>query len=516
MAQKLRVLIVEDTEQDAALLVRELKRGGFDLTYKRVENAEQMTAAIEAQEWDIVVSDYSLPRFSAPAALKLVKETGLDLPFIVVSGTISEDVAVEVMRAGARDFMAKGQFSRLLPAIAREMREAALRAEHKTTEQRLIQAQKMEAVGQLTGGLAHDFNNILMIVMANVDMLDEEEGLSDGQRHHVEQIGSAARRASELTRQLLAFSRKQPLRPQATDLNALVASTGRLLHRTLGEHIRIDQGLADDLWTVKVDRAQFQSALLNLCVNARDAMPGGGRLLIETANVDLDQDYADRNPDVNAGPYVMLAVTDSGRGMSEKVVARVFEPFFTTKEVGKGSGLGLSMVYGFIRQSKGHIKIYSEQGHGTSVKIYLPRSHSGHEGDRIGAAAMVGGSEHVLLVEDDTLVRAGVAMQLTSLGYKVTEAENGVAGLEILEAGDRSIDVLLTDMVMPGRLSGLMLAGEVGHRWPTVRRILMSGYTENAVVQDGQLEDGVRLLIKPFRKIELAQMLREVLEAPVG
>ncbi|MBV9833577.1 MAG: response regulator [Alphaproteobacteria bacterium] len=379
----------------------------------------------------------------------------------------------------------------------------------------LRQAQKMEAVGQLTGGLAHDFNNILMVVLGNIDAIEEETGLSEKVRTMLSEIGRAGLRAADLTRQLLAFSRQQPLQPEITNLNALVASLGKLLRRTLGEQIIIDERLSATLAPAVVDRAQFESALLNLCVNARDAMPNGGRLMIETSTVELDEDYATDNPEAKPGRYAMLAVTDTGSGMSKQVLDHVFEPFFTTKEVGKGTGLGLSMVYGFIKQSQGHIKIYSEVGQGTSVKIYLPVAVGQHaEATPVVGQAMPRGNERVLLVEDDVQVRTSVRRQLDSLGYRVTEVDNGDAALGLLaQSGAFAFDLVLSDVVMPGKANGIQLAEAIGQRRPDVRVILMSGYTENAMLQAGGLGDGMRLLIKPFRKVELAQALREALHA---
>jgi PAS domain S-box-containing protein len=380
----------------------------------------------------------------------------------------------------------------------------------------LRQSQKMEAVGQLTGGLAHDFNNILMVILGNLDAIEEEAALGEGTRAMLSEIGSAALRAAELTRQLLAFSRQQPLQPEITNLNELVASLGKLLRRTLGEQIVIDERLSATLAPTVVDRAQFESALLNLCVNARDAMPRGGRLMIETSTVELDEDYAAENPEAAPGHYAMLAVTDTGTGMSRQVLEHVFEPFFTTKEVGKGTGLGLSMVYGFIKQSHGHIKIYSEVGQGTSVKIYLPVA----AGQHVQAAPSLGqalprGSERVLLVEDDAQVRASVRRQLDSLGYRVTEADSADAALVLLDGERFPFDLVLSDVVMPGKANGIQLVEAVARRRAGVRTILMSGYTENAMLQSGGLGDGARLLIKPFRKVELAQAVNEALRGAV-
>ncbi|MBX3501316.1 MAG: response regulator [Alphaproteobacteria bacterium] len=379
----------------------------------------------------------------------------------------------------------------------------------------LRQSQKMEAVGQLTGGLAHDFNNILLVILGNLDVIEEAHDIGEDTRAMLAEIGSAALRAAELTRQLLAFSRQQPLQPEITNLNELVAALGKLLRRTLGEQIVIDERLSPTLSPTVVDRTQFESALLNLCVNARDAMPLGGRLMVETGNVELDEDYAAENPDARPGRYAMLAVTDTGTGMSRQVLEHVFEPFFTTKEVGKGTGLGLSMVYGFIKQSHGHIKIYSEVGQGTSVKIYLPAAAGQHAEDAPArGAAPAGGGERVLLVEDDAQVRASVRRQLDSLGYRVSEVDSGEAARRLLgEDGAFAFDLVLSDVVMPGKVNGIQLAEAIARTRPDVRIILMSGYTENAMLQDGRLGEGTRLLIKPFRKVELAQALREALSA---
>ena len=382
--------------------------------------------------------------------------------------------------------------------------------EREGMEAQLRQAQKMEAVGQLTGGLAHDFNNILMVILANLETIEDEHELPDDVKSLLEGIGGAARRASGLTRHLLAFSRKQPLRPRATDLNGLVAGMGKLLRRTLGEQVRIDERLSGDLWTTYIDQAQLESALLNLCVNARDAMPDGGRLLIETGNVVLDEEYASQNADVTPGPCAMVAVTDTGKGIPRDILDKVFEPFFTTKGVGKGTGLGLSMVYGFIKQSKGHVKIYSELGRGTSIKIYLPRSADGQDSAAQATPEPLElGTEHILLVEDDPPVRASVLRQLRSLGYTVTEADSGDAALTLMQAG--RFDAIVSDMVMPGRCTGLMVLEEAVRRWPRTGTVLMSGYTENAMIHEGRLPGHVRLLTKPFTKAGLAHVLRQAI-----
>jgi PAS domain S-box-containing protein len=380
-------------------------------------------------------------------------------------------------------------------------------------EEQLRQAQKMEAVGQLTGGIAHDFNNILTLILANADALQEEEGLAPEVVARLARIGKAVLRASELTRQLLAFSRKQTLRPQRTDINELVTNTGKLLRRALGEQVEIESVLADDLGIVNIDRAQLETALVNLCVNARDAMPSGGRLRIATRNATLDEDYVARHPGALAGDYVLLSVTDTGTGIPADVVDKVFEPFFTTKEVGKGTGLGLSMVYGFITQSNGYIMIDSEVGRGTTFCLFLPRSEGAKEEAAIQQRPrLAGGTERILVVEDDREVRASVVQQLQSLGYVVLQAPDGTAAIASFEAAPRPYDLLLTDIVMPGALSGNALADEVARRWPTTRIVFISGYAENAIARDGRLGAGALLLNKPFRKDDLAEIVRQALD----
>jgi PAS domain S-box-containing protein len=377
----------------------------------------------------------------------------------------------------------------------------------------LRQAQKMEAVGQLTGGIAHDFNNILTVILANADALQEEENLDASVANRLDQIGQAVERASGLTRQLLAFSRKQPLNPKHTDVNDLVTTTGKLLRRALGEQIEIEAVLADDLWTVNIDRAQLETALVNLCINARDAMPGGGRLLIETRNVTQGEADVARNPDVVAGDYAMLSISDTGTGIPPEVLAKVFEPFFTTKGVGKGTGLGLSMVYGFIKQSNGHITVDSEIGRGTSFKLYLPRSAGAQEEAAVRPRPSIPrGSERILVVEDDSRVRASVVRLLRGWGYAVSEAADGAAGVAAMEAAAEPSDLLLTDVVMPGPLNGKALADIVARRWPKTKIVFMSGYSDEVITHHGRLDAGVRLLSKPFRKTELAAVIRQVLD----
>jgi len=384
----------------------------------------------------------------------------------------------------------------------------------KALEAQLVHAQKLEAVGQLTGGLAHDFNNLLTVIVGNSELLVEE---LVGQPDAHEMAGiilAAAERGALLNERLLAFARRQALRPEVLDVNTVVSALEPLLRRTLGEQIEIRQSLSGDLRRAFVDRAQLESALLNLAVNAQDAMPGGGKLVIETQNVSLDQEYATVH-DAAAGDYIVITVGDTGTGIPPEVLSRVFEPFFTTKEVGKGSGLGLSMVYGFTKQSKGHASIYSELGYGTTIRLYLPVAHA--EGERPQSLAqrdavdVPRGSETILVVEDEPQVREFVARQLRSFGYTVTETPDGPSALAVL-ASSPPFDLLFTDVVLPNGLTGRDIAAHARQRQPGLRVLFTSGYGQNVIVHQGMLDPGVHLLRKPYRKLELAQAIRNLLD----
>jgi two-component system cell cycle sensor histidine kinase/response regulator CckA len=751
----LRALVVEDSEDDTLLLAREMRRGGCDLTYERVETAEDMKAALESGAWDVVISDYSMPHFSAPAALRVLNETGLDLPFIIVSGTVGEDVAVEAMKAGAHDYLLKGNLTRLVPAVRREIEQAAhrkasraaeeqyrllfeaspqpmwvvdretlrylaandaavshygysrdeflsmtirdirpaedvaatvraternrpglqnlgiwrhrkkdgtvihvdiathaltfagrpawlvlghdvtdrVRAEEALTkrelyfrslienaqdviavidpvgdilfaspaverilgsppeqfvgknafefihpedaagaqaalrravddpelpqtllfrfrhangswrtldgigkllaaegfpravvnlrdvtesralEQQLRQAQKMEAIGRLAGGIAHDFNNILTAILGYGDLASSTLAPDSPLRANLEEIHHAAERAAGLTRQLLIFSRKQVLQPKILDLNAVVEESERLLRRLIGEDVVLVTALTAGVRPVRADPGQIEQVILNLAVNARDAMPRGGRLTIETANVDSDETWAEQHPGTPPGRYVLLAVSDSGTGMDEATKSRIFEPFFTTKEAGKGTGLGLATVYGIVEQAGGLIEVDSEPGRGTKFRIYLPSV----EGVPDSAASRssrraVRGTETVLVVEDEDQVRRLITKTLRAFGHEVLEAAQPAEALRLCREHPKPIHLLLTDVVMPG-MNGPDLAGQCRGLRADVKVIFMSGYTADAMPLQG-IEPGLNFLSKPFTPSALARKVREVLDAP--
>jgi signal transduction histidine kinase/CheY-like chemotaxis protein len=379
-------------------------------------------------------------------------------------------------------------------------------------ESMVRQAQKMESIGHLTGGVAHDFNNLLQIISANLDLAaasgEARGNAALGQR--LQNAMGAVSRGSRLTGQLLAFARRQALDPRSVDLGRVIRDMTDMLRRTLGEQIEVESVIAGGLWNTLVDPNQVENAVLNLAINARDAMPDGGKLTLEAANAYLDDAYAQSHTEVTPGQYVMLAVSDTGSGMTPDVMSRVFEPFFTTKAEGKGTGLGLAQAYGFVKQSGGHIKIYSEIGEGTTVKIYLPRTRRVQDADDLTRQQPVqGGSERILVVEDDEGVRAAVVDMLTELGYGVLRAENAEAAVKLLESGAK-VDLLFTDVVMPGPIPTRELARRAQELCPGIRILFTSGYTQNAIVHNGRLDDDALLLSKPYRKDDLARKLRSV------
>ena len=635
MGKPLRVLMVEDSEDDALLVLRELRAAGYDPTHERVDTAAALEASLDRHPWDLVIGDYSMPHFSGTAALAILRERGLDIPYICVSGTITEELAVAAMKAGANDYVTKGQLKRLLPAIERELREAQARATLRATEasfatlvehapvgiyrsspegrflsanaavvrmlgyesaadvlgldmardvyadaaerqrlverdtysdrqydsveatwkrrdgrlltvqlsvravrnragqveyyetfvrdvtdqrrlqQQVLQSQKMEAVGRLAGGIAHDFNNLLTVITSYSDLLLEDLAPGDAKRDDLEQVRKAADGAAALTRQLLAFSRQQAVEPRVVSLNTVVEGLHKILRRVIGEDIELTTTLAPDLGAVRADVGQLEQVLMNLAVNARDAMPTGGRLTVETANVEHDPDYARDREAAAVRQFAMLAVSDTGCGMDEATKVRIFEPFFTTKEPGKGTGLGLATVYGIVKQAGGFIWVYSEPGQGTSFKIYLPEVDATAERTTAVAGARAPrGTETVLLVEDAAAVRAVTKQVLERQGYVVLEAPDGEAALRLAQQHRGPIHLLLTDVVLP-RVSGRELAERLTQVRPDMKVLYASGYTDDSVVRHGILELGTAYLQKPFSPESLARKVRNVLDAAI-
>jgi len=640
----LRILLIEDSANDAKLVAQELRRLGRPIEIERVETADAMREALKRRPWDIVLSDWSLPKFSGPAALAVMQELESDLPFVIVSGTVGEEAAVDAMRGGAHDYVLKDRLARLVPAVERELREhknrrarreaeEALRASNdrfsrltssgivailfgdvtgeileandaflqmvgysrddlvagelrwsdltppewkaatdrgleelrtrgvatpyekefvrkdgsrvpiligiamlggsrtlgfmvdltsqkrteralELSEEQLRQAQKMEAVGRLAGGVAHDFNNVLSVILGYAEMLLVDLKPGDPTRGDIEEMRRAGERAADLTRQLLMFSRRQVLAPTVIDINDVLSRMDRMLQRILGADVNLVSLPVQSLGRVRADQNSLEQVILNLVVNARDAMPNGGTLTMSTAEVVLDDTYASAHLGATPGPHVLLEVSDTGTGIEKEMLSRIFEPFFTTKESGKGTGLGLSTVFGVVQQSGGTISVESEVGTGTTFKIYLPRVDAPVDAQPASAARSMGlrGSETILLVDDDPQVRAVAKSILKRCGYYVIEAGNAGEALLHAEAHVGPIHLLLTDVVMP-QLSGPALARRLASVRPEMKVLCMSGYTDDSVVRHGVLEAHLAYLQKPITPDALAAKVREVLGA---
>jgi PAS domain S-box-containing protein len=638
----LNALLVEDSRDDADLLAYELRNAGFNLNLVRVETEPDFLAELSKKP-DIILSDYSMPRFSGLRAMELARESGLDIPFILISGTVGEDVAVDAMRGGATDYLLKDRLSRLGQAVERALAEAKERTKLKEAERKFhatdaqlrqllehspaviyslrmdgpnpvpqivsdnilallgftveetlsyewwlgqlhpedraramanitetlrddvsqieyrirhkngtyrwiedkqrvihdspkqpgyivgiwidvterrrleaqfLQAQKMESFGQLAGGVAHDFNNILSIIQMQSVLLKSIGGLSAEQSECADEIVGTVQRASALTRQLLLFSRREVFQPRDLNLNDSVCNTMKMLQRILGETIQTELKLALEPMFVHADAGMIDQIIMNLTVNARDAMPGGGRLIIETTAADFDELTATQSLHARAGSFVCLSVSDTGTGISPEILHKIFEPFFTTKDVGKGTGLGLATVFGIVQQHRGWINVYSEVGHGTTFRVYLPRlaSQTDQGQTRRALKDLRGGQETILLVEDDFSLRTTIHKTLSKLGYQILEAGSAAAAIEIWKEKRDQINLLLTDMVMPGNMSGKELAQALRQENQKLRVIYMSGYSTELAGKDFPLKEGVNFLIKPFQAEKLALTIRARLD----
>jgi signal transduction histidine kinase len=497
------------SKSDGAIIARFPMPAG-DATHFRPDSGF-MLSVVDHPEGGFVTTSYSVDDVQRRFAY--LKLGYADL--YVSDGIQSDTIVLGWMRAMASHLIfgipaTLVLFTLVLLAMRRTRALYAEAESRDLAEQALRQSQKMEAVGQLTGGVAHDFNNLLTIIIGNLGIA--KRGVVEARAERA--LNNAlvgAERAAQLTQRLLAFSRRQPLNPRFLDINKLIVAISDLLTRTLGENIKLETISGAGLWKVEVDASEMESTLLNLALNARDAMPGGGKLTIETGNAYLDEEYCREHEGIVSGQYVLVAVSDSGAGMSAETIGRAFEPFFTTKEAGKGTGLGLSQVYGFMKQSGGHVKIYSEPGEGTTIKLYLPR----REGDEVVVSgddnlnAERGGGETILIVEDDDGVRQYASEILRDLNYQVIEAKDSATALRLLDA-DKKFDLLLTDVVLPGK-NGRELANEVERRRPGTKIIFMTGYSRNAIVHQGRLDPGIELIPKPLTERVLARKIRQLL-----
>lgn len=519
----LRLLLVEDREDDADLIVRDLRRAGYDVHVHRVETADDMRRELTGHEWDVVISDYSMPQFSAPAALQVLHESGIDLPFIITSGTIGEETAVAALRAGAHDFMLKSRLARLAPAIEREMGDAAARRRHRAAQAELTQmeeqvrhSQKMDAVGRLAGGVAHDFNNILTAIIATADLAMGTPGLAAEVRADLETIRESGKRAAAITRQLLMFSRRQVVQTRPVDVNEVADSLEPMLKRLLPAKVEMTIRRAS-MGMIDADPTQIEQVMLNLVVNAGDAMPEGGTVAVATEDLDIVAGSMNGGRILPIGRYVVVRVMDSGIGMDEPTRSRIFEPFFTTKGEAGGTGLGLATVYGIVEQLGGHILLESAPGKGATFEVCMPRL--AHAPDmpvtRTAEQAGTAGSEVILVVEDDTTVRVPICRALRQLGYFVLEANNGADALRVLQEYHAPVHLVVTDVMMP-EMSGAELAALLRDWFPSMRVLFISGYSEEILASREVLAADVRYLAKPFTTQQLAITMRDLLNSPSG
>ena len=510
MSQPIRVLFIGEAGAEA--IGAELERGGYQPSFERAATQALLESAL-ASHWDIAISDFAIGDFGALAALRTIQERAIDLPVIVVSGKIKDSDVLSALKAGAADHMTRSNLMRLNAAVEREIRAAKMRRDRLRLEEQFHQAQKMEAVGRLAGGVAHDFNNLLTVITGYSDLLLSTRDLKDSQRTALEEIRRSAERGGALTHQLLAFSRRQPMVSRTVRLNDLIIQIEKMLRRLIGEDIELVTIPAASQDTVTADPGRLEQVIMNLVVNARDAMPNGGKLTIETGNIQLGDNFSAKHLGLPAGPHVTISITDTGVGMDDDTQNHLFEPFFTTKGPGSGTGLGLATAYGIIRQSGGTIGMFSQLGSGTTARIYLPlvqeKPQTAFEGKLTGSA--LNGVETILLVEDEARVRKLIVDVLKARGYHVMEATRGEEALRLCKQLGSKIDLAVVDVVMP-EMSGPDLVKQVAQLCPQMRVLYISGYTDEAIVHHGIPQSGAAFLQKPFMPDALARKVRDVLD----
>ncbi len=518
---KLRVLIIEDSDDDATIILLHLEREGYDVEHLRIESAESMRKALSQDSWNVIICDHALPSFDSFAALKIARDFDEDLPFIVVSGKIGEETAVEAMRAGADDYIMKDRLKRLGPVIDREMLHAEDRRrkrqageERVELEEQLRQSQKMEAIGQLAGGIAHDFNNLLTVINSYGTVLLKEIGPDNPWHSDVREILDASHRAAILIRQLLAFSRKQILHPKVIDLGRVVEEMQNVLGRLIGERIELVVRIAPGVDSIKADPIQIEQVVMNLVLNARDAISQGGCVTLSVDNVKLDDRTAAAIGDLTSGDYIILAVSDDGAGMDEETRSHIFEPFYTTKGIGKGTGLGLSTVFGIVTQSGGGIEVDSETGKGSDFRVYFPSVDAATQSaeQQIAYTGPLEGNETILVVEDEEAILNLLVSTLDKFGYTVLFARHGEDALVVVEEHGRRIDALITDVIMP-QMGGYELAERLAPMQPEMSVLFMSGYSEESE-PDQAKQKPQNLIRKPFVAQEVVEKIRTILDTP--
>jgi two-component system, cell cycle sensor histidine kinase and response regulator CckA len=518
MKSPLHILQLEDDLKDAELVQSALEVEGIAGVYTCVQDRAHFIAALEGGGIDLVISDFTLPLFDGLSAVAIVRSRWPDLPFILVSGILGEERVIDSLKSGATDYVLKEHLSRLPPAVRRAMQEVEERAERQRLEAQFIEAQKMEVLGQLSSGVAHDFNNILAVIIGYSDLMMSEHGPENPLRKYIEEIRHASERAAGLTRQLLIFGRKQTVLPVVLDLNDVVEDLDKLLRRLIDENIEMKIVLGMGLGRIKADSGYLGQVLMNLVVNARDAMPNGGKLTIETHNVTLDKNYARTHTNVVPGDYVLLSVCDTGTGMTDEVKALLFDAFFTTKPLGKGTGLGLATCQTIVQLSGGHIAFSSEIGKGTTFNVYFPQVVQPLDVPirPLRTGPLPRGTETLLVVEDEPSVRHLARSVLENQGYDVLSASNGQDALHVArEHKGAPIRLVITDVIMP-LMGGKVMAEWLKTSYPDLKILFTSGYTDDAITHHGVLEPEVEFLPKPYTPATLTRKVRDLLDEKVA
>ncbi len=510
--EKIRALIIEDDENDIHLLLNVLKKNGYTVESKTVQNKAELEAAFEdGNLWDIVYSDFHTPKMDCFDNLRFIAEKSKTTPVIIVSGTIGEERAIDILKAGARDYVMKDNLKRLASATKNALNDVATQRNLATINDQFEQAQRLEIIGRFAGGMAHDYNNMLTVILGNAELALINTDLTSSLHTNLERIIEAARHSTDITRKLLAFARKQTIIPVALDLNLTVKSMLKMLRHLIGEDINLTWLPGADAAPIKMDPVQIDQILANLCINARDAITDVGKITIETGNAVFDEIYCADHVGYVAGEYTMLAVSDNGCGMKPEMLAQIFEPFFTSKGLGQGTGLGLSTVYGIVKQNQGFINVYSEPGSGTTFRIYLPRCDGPvvHIQSEKTAEIPLGHGETVLLVEDEpALLELGKRM-LERLGYLVLAAATPAEGIGLAAVHASELHLLITDVVMP-EMNGPDLAKHLQALHSGLKVLFMSGFTADIIASRGVLDEGTNFIQKPFSMKELAIKVQEV------
>lgn len=522
----LRLLLVEDSEDDALILMRHIRKSGFDVQHVRVQGELALRKALQDPGWDLVISDFNMPGMTGLRVLEIVRGIYPDLPFILISGSIGEQLAVQAMKAGAQDYLMKDSLTRLGEAIARELREAEGRGKRREAEgllelksKQLVVAQRMEAIGQLAGGIAHDLNNIMGACSLYAEIALDPARSVEEIRESVREIVKTQERGTRIVRQLLAFGRRQPTDPRVIDLNQVIEDTRKMVGRLAGADIEFVLKLDPRPATLVGDPSQLDQVILNLVVNARDAMPKGGRVTIESGHEEVGPDHflLRSGAELPAGAYVRLSVEDTGTGMDEQTKAKLFEPFFTTKGLGRGTGLGLATVYGIVKQAGGEIRVWSELGRGSRFDLYFRATEKGLLSEvaaastSMSAPAVLPGA--ILLVEDDPGMRGALKDALERAGYRLWVAEDGEQGQRLFQEHAEDIALLISDVVMPKQSGPEMLRALRAQR-PELRALFLTGYGRDVLDAHELDRRGVAVLSKPFQIAQLTQRIREVLEQP--